>query len=327
MTISEVAAQIHAIHTHISKTIVGQEHLIRNMMISLLARGHLLLEWPPGLAKTLSVETLAKSIGTSFARVQCTPDLLPSDLIGTQIRQAHTSSFVTHKGPIFAHLVLVDEINRAPAKLQSALLESMAERQVTIGDERYVLDAPFVVMATMNPLEQEGTYTLPEAQLDRFLLHTQLTYPTDAEEIEILKRFGGWDHTQTDHNTLLHVEDILQMQTTIDTVVASEEVYRYIQEIVAHTRPDAEKDTELGTYTSTYIQYGASPRASLALLRCAKVIAVMNERAFVIPEDIQSVAADVLRHRLILTFDAMSDGVSADDIVVKILGEVEVVKG
>jgi len=324
--IEQVSIQIQEIQNSISQTIVGQHHLIRNMVISLLARWHLLVEWAPWLAKTLSVETLAKNIWVDFSRIQCTPDLLPSDLIGTEIRQSHKNTFVTVKGPIFAHLVLVDEVNRAPAKLQSALLESMEERQVTIGNKTYILAEPFVVMATMNPVDHDGTYKLPQAQLDRFLMHTKLEYPTTIEEIEILKRFW-WKSNRKDISTAsLHGQDILDMQQIIDQVLVSESIHIYIQKIVSSTRPHSSPVSDLSRYIQKYVQYGASPRASLWILKAAKVIAVMNQRAFVIPEDIQSVVHDVLRHRLVLTFDALSESVSSDDIVHKLISEIVVIK-
>ncbi len=319
--VTQASQQLQALMYETKKVIIGQDRLMRNLVIALLARGHIILEWVPWLAKTLAISTLAQTIGVDFARVQFTPDLLPSDLIGTQIWDQKTANFVTKTGPIFAHLVLADEINRAPAKVQSALLEAMAERQVTIGDESYQLDPPFVVMATQNPVEQEGTYSLPEAQLDRFLLKTVISYPTEDEEVEIMKRFGG-DVMQEQISQIVPHQDILAIQSLVDQIHVSDSIYDYVKNIIVATRNPKEKWFER---LASYIQYGASPRASLALITASKVMALIHGRTFVIPEDIQEIVEDVLQHRLILSFDATADGVSVQEIIAEIVQGISVV--
>jgi len=319
--VTQTAQYIQALIAETKKVMIGQDRLMRNLIIALLARGHIILEWVPGLAKTLAISTLARTIGVDFARVQFTPDLLPSDLIGTQIWQPKTGEFVTKQWPIFAHLVLADEINRAPAKVQSALLEAMAERQITIGDQSYQLEPPFVVMATMNPVEQEGTYSLPEAQLDRFLLKTVIGYPSESEEIEIMKRFGSGTQMEEVQEIIPHVH-ILEIQQLIDQIHVSDSIYEYVKNIVVATRKP--KNTWFERLAQ-YIQYGASPRASLALITSAKVMALIHGRTFVIPEDIQEIVEDVLQHRLILSFDAIADGVSVQEIIRQIVEGVAVV--
>ncbi len=313
--ITYISEQIKALIAEVQKVVIGQDVLIRNMVIALFARGHIILEWVPWLAKTLSIETLAKTLGVDFSRLQFTPDLLPSDLIWSQMWNQKTHEFMIKKWPVFAHFVLADEINRAPAKVQSALLEAMAERQITIWDQRFVLEEPFVVMATQNPVEQEGTYSLPEAQLDRFLLKTVLTYPTPEEEIEIMRRFSGASPIQNVHEIIPH-EDILKMQNAIDLVHVSDAMYGYVRDLVLATR---DPKTYWCDRLTPYLQFGGSPRASLALVRAAKVMAVIHGRSFVIPEDVQEIVTDVLRHRLILTFDAIADGVTSEDIIAEIV--------
>lgn len=322
--IEHVADLITTLIAEVQKVVIGQEWLIRNMIIAVFARGHIILEWVPGLAKTLSIETLAKTLGISFSRVQFTPDLLPSDLVGTQIRNQKTNDFVTKQWPIFANFVLADEINRAPAKVQSALLESMAEKQVTIWDQTYRLDRPFVVMATQNPVEQEGTYSLPEAQLDRFLLKTVIDYPTEAEEIEIMRRMTASSSSGNfpEVNEIIHHEEIMGIQKLIDHVFVSESIFTYAKDLVFATRNPKNKWFDR---LAQYIQFGGSPRASLALIRAAKVMAVIHGRSYVIPEDVQEIIHDVLRHRLILTFDALADGVSTEEIVGEIVKGTSVV--
>lgn len=318
--VTESSQLIQSLIAETQKVIIGQDRLMRNLVIALLARWHIILEWVPWLAKTLSIQTLGQVIWVDFSRVQFTPDLLPSDLIGVQIWNQKSNEFVTKQWPIFAHLVLADEINRAPAKVQSALLEAMAERQVTIWDESYQLDPPFVVMATMNPVEQEGTYSLPEAQLDRFLLKTVISYPSESEEIQIMKRFAATDSVAEITEILPH-EHILDIQKLVDQIHVSDNIYNYVKDIVVATRKPKEKWFDS---LADYIQYGASPRASLALITCAKVMALIYGRTFVIPEDIQEIIEDVLQHRLILSFDAIADGVSVQQIIAEVVKSVSV---
>ncbi len=299
------------------KVIVGQDRLMKNLIIALLAKGHIILEWVPGLAKTLAIETLGKTLGIDVARIQFTPDVLPSDIIGTQIWNQWVSRFETQKWPIFTHLLLADEINRAPAKVQSALLEAMSERQVTIWETSYDLDAPFVVMATQNPIEQDWTYDLPEAQLDRFLLKTKLWYPTEKEEIEIMKRFWWGEITQV-KEVITH-ERILQIQQIVEKIHISDSIYEYVKNIITATR------SEKGWWLTKYLKFWASPRASIAMITCSKVVALMHGRTFVIPEDIQEIVEDVLQHRLILTFEAYSENILIQDIIKEIIQNISVV--
>ena len=317
----EAAERIQGLVDETQKVIIGQDRLIRNLLVALFARGHIIVEWVPGLAKTLAIETLGKTLGVDVSRIQFTPDLLPSDLIGTQIRNPSDASFSTQKWPVFSHMILADEINRAPAKVQSALLEAMSERQVTIGQTSYALEAPFVVMATQNPVENDGTYDLPEAQLDRFLLKTNLGYPSPEEELQIMKRFAG-EETPEEVQEIMHREQVLAYQELTDQIHISESIFEYVRNIVVATRfpgqiwlPDLE----------AYIQFGASPRASLALIKAAKVIALMHARTFVIPEDIQEIAEDVLKHRLVLHFDSEIDGITIESLIQQILKAVSVV--
>ncbi len=315
--IDTASIDIQKVMNETKKVIIGQDRLMRNLLIALLGKGHIILEGVPGLAKTLAIETLAKAVGLDFSRVQFTPDLLPSDLSGSQIWDPSKQQFTTHKWPIFAHLVLADEINRAPAKVQSALLEAMAERQITIGDTTYPLEEPFVVMATQNPVENDGTYDLPEAQLDRFLLKTTITYPTPEEEIQIMKRFSSGQGVEN-IDEVLSQKRIGELQTLIQEIHVSESMYEYVWGLVWTTRDVDHKMWK-------YIRYGASPRASLALITCAKVIALMHDRSFIIPEDIQEIAEDVLQHRIILSFEAMGDGVSVQEVIQEIVSSVKVV--
>jgi MoxR-like ATPase len=320
-TIQDAQQQIGAVMSEVQKMVIGQSRLVRNLVIALLAKGHILLEWVPGLAKTLSIETLSKALGVQFSRIQFTPDLLPSDLLGTRVFDPATVDFVTRKGPIFANLVLADEINRAPAKVQSALLEAMAERQVTIGEEKFVLDAPFVVMATQNPLEQEGTYSLPEAQLDRFLLKTVITYPTPEEEIHIMQQMGKSDLPAI--GKMMSKKHILELQALVEQIYVSDALYQYVKNIVFATRfPEQYGLDEL----CAYIDRGVSPRASLALIQCAKVLALMAWRPHVLPEDIKEIAHEVMRHRLVLSFEALAADMQADEIITKILQTVPLVE-
>lgn len=318
--VSQYAETLHAVIDEVGQVVVGQQRLIRNLLIALIAQGHILLEWVPGLAKTLSVESLAKVIGVAFGRVQFTPDLLPSDLTGTKVFDQSKTEFVTKKWPIFTNLLLADEINRAPAKVQSALLEAMAEMQVTIGDERLALDSPFVVMATQNPLEQEGTYSLPEAQLDRFLLKTVIGYPTQEEEIQIMKQETGVDTKKL--QKLLTKNAIKEIQAATTAVSVADGIYTYVKNIVVATREPAENNC---WDIAQYIQYGVSPRASLAMIKSAKVLALLAWREYVLPEDIKEIAHDVLRHRIIVSYQAIADGREVDQLIDTILDRVPVV--
>lgn len=311
--ITSASQQIAWLILETKKVLIGQDRLMRNLVIALLARGHIILEWVPGLAKTLAIETLGKALGIQTARVQFTPDLLPSDLVGSQIWNQAKGEFVTVKGPIFTHLLLADEINRSPAKVQSALLEAMAERQVTIADESFALEAPFVVMATQNPVEQDGTYDLPEAQLDRFLLKTSLSYPSEDEEIQIMKRFTEASQTQDIQEVIPHTQ-IIWLQWLADQIHVSDTIYEYIRNIVVATR----------NHNSGYIQFGASPRASLALVQSTKAFALMQGRTFVIPEDVQELAEDVLQHRLVLSFDALANNIDSKQLIWDILTSIPV---
>ncbi len=308
----EFAQKIQELQAEVWNIIVGQEKLKRDIVVALLAWGHILLEWAPGLAKTRTISSYAQALKLSFQRIQFTPDLLPSDLIWAKIYDPDAKIFEVKKWPIFANFVLADEINRAPSKVQSALLESMEERQVTIGETTFPLDAPFMVLATQNPLEQEWTFQLPEAQLDRFLLKTIVDYPTMSEEKQILKKSLIRDKTQL--SKIFGKKEILDYRSEIENIEVSESIYDYICNIVFSTR-DTKKYPE--------IAYGASPRASLALLRTSKVMAAMQGRDFVIPEDVKEMCFGVLRHRIILEYEAMADGIITEDIIEKILTDTQ----
>ena len=302
-----------------NRTIVGQKHLINSLLIGLLADGHILLEGVPGLAKTLAIKTLASLINADFGRLQFTPDLLPADVIGTMIYSQKDESFKVKKGPIFANFVLADEINRAPAKVQSALLEAMQERQVTIGDETFNLPSPFLVMATQNPIEQEGTYELPEAQVDRFMLKVIIDYPTLQEEKKIVRA-----HLNDSFDKVLPVIDtnrIVKARELVKQVYIDERIEQYIADIVFATRyPEQYKLNEM----KNYISFGGSPRASINLALAARANAFIKRRGYVVPEDVREVAADVLRHRIGLSYEAEAANIKADDIVKEILNKVEV---
>jgi MoxR-like ATPase len=303
--------------SEIDKVIVGQRYMIERLLIGLLADGHVLIEGVPGLAKTLAVRTLSRAIDTKFQRIQFTPDLLPADLIGTLVYSPDTGSFSTKKGPIFANMILADEINRAPAKVQSALLEAMQERQVTIGSETFPLERPFLVLATQNPIEQEGTYPLPEAQVDRFMLKLKVTYPTREEELAIMNRMAGGEEPVA--SPVVSAETILSARKLVTEVYVDEKIKEYILDIVFATRsPDSRLDI------SGLVAYGASPRASIYLSIAARAHAFLERRAFVTPEDIKAVAMDVLRHRVIITYEAEAEELSSEDIVQRILDNVEV---
>ena len=302
------------------RVVVGQQSMIERLLIGLLADGHVLLEGVPGLAKTLTVRTLSDAIGTDFQRIQFTPDLLPADLLGTQIYNQKTGAFSIKKGPIFTNVILADEINRSPAKVQSALLESMQERQVTIGEETFPLDDLFLVLATQNPIEQEGTYPLPEAQVDRFMLKIDVTYPTGDEELEIMRRMARTDESAS-VDAVASPEQILQARTVINDLYIDERVEQYIVNLVLASRdPGAYGLGEL----EPLLEYGASPRASINLNLAARAHAFLRHRAYVTPEDVRAVAQDVMQHRLVITYEAEAEQVAAADLVDRILGSVEV---
>ncbi len=310
---------VDKIMTEVGKVIVGQKYMIERLLIGMLSNGHIHLEGVPGLAKTLAVKTLSAAIQTKFQRIQFTPDLLPADLIGTLIYDQSTGKFMTKTGPIFSNLILADEINRSPAKVQSALLEAMQERQVTIGDETFYLDDPFLVLATQNPIEQEGTYPLPEAQIDRFMLKLLIGYPNKEEELEIMRRM-----TQKEMPTVSPVvtpEEIIKARSVVQEVYMDEKIERYIIDIVFATRnPGDYKLKEL----EPLIKYGASPRASINLALAAKAHAFLRHRGYVTPEDVLSIGPDVLRHRVIITYEAEAEEKTAEDIVRQVLNRIEV---
>ena len=303
----------------ISKAVVGQKEMVEGLMMGLLTGGHILLEGVPGLAKTLTIATVSKSISLDFQRIQFTPDLLPSDLIGTMIFNPKSGEFAPRKGPIFTNIVLADEINRAPAKVQSALLEAMAEKQVTIGETTYPLQAPFLVLATQNPLEQEGTYPLPEAQMDRFMFKINITYPGAKEELDILEKMGM--NTKPTINSVVTSDDLKKASELADQVYVDTKVKNYIVEIVMATR----KPSEVGLgRLAGLISVGGSPRATLSLYRASKAHAFLRGRGYVTGEDIKAIAYHVLRHRLILTYEAEAENVKSDDIIKDVLGHIEV---
>jgi len=297
------------------KRLVGQEHLIDGILTAFIAGGHVLLEGVPGLAKTLAVKTFAEISGLDFKRIQFTPDLLPADVSGTLIYEQARGLFSVRKGPVFTNVVLADEINRAPAKVQSAMLEAMEEKQVTIGEDTYKLPEPFFVLATQNPIEQEGTYNLPEAELDRFLLKLTLGYPSSEDEIQIVKTQGMASKVPV--KQVLTSADLLRFRELNSLVVCDDKIVEYIVQIISVTRPSAKKQTEHDI--TRYITFGASPRAGIALLQCAKATALLAGRSYVLPEDVKAVAKPVLRHRIVLSYEAAADSVSADDIIAKIL--------
>ena len=310
---------VDKITEEVSKVIVGQKYMVERLLIGLLCNGHIHLEGVPGLAKTLTVKTLADTIQTKFQRIQFTPDLLPADLIGTLIYDQKSGDFSTKKGPIFSNLILADEINRSPAKVQSALLEAMQERQVTIGDKTFKLDDPFLVLATQNPIEQEGTYPLPEAQIDRFMLKLSVGYPSKEEELEIMRRMT--QNKIPEARAVVKPKEIIRARSVVNEIYMDEKIERYIIDIVFATRQPA--DYGLKELTDL-IQYGASPRASIYLKMAAKAHAFLRHRGYVTPEDVRSIGLDVLRHRLIVTYEAEAEEVTAEDVVRKILNKIEV---
>ena len=310
--------KLQKVFSEVKKIIVGQDDMLLKLTIALLCRGHVLLEGVPGLAKTLTINTLANATGCAFHRIQFTPDLLPADIVGTRIYNPATNEFHTRKGPIFANLLLADEINRAPAKVQSALLEAMQEKQVTIGENTFKLDEPFMVMATQNPIETEGTYRLPEAQLDRFMVKVKISYPSKKEEMIIVER-------QTcgmlpEITPVITPSEILQMQRDCDQVYVDENIKKYILELVFATRTPSEYGLDLGYL----IEYGASPRASIYLTMTAKALAFIQGRGYVTPDDVKRVAIDVLRHRVLLTYEADAEDMSSEKVISRILNTIYV---
>ncbi len=312
--------KIKQVFSEVSKVVVGQDYMINRLMIGLFTQGHILLEGVPGLAKTLTVNTLANVLHLDFKRIQFTPDLLPADLIGTMIYNQKASNFEVKKGPIFANLILADEVNRSPAKVQSALLEAMQEKQVTIGETTYELDRPFLVLATQNPVDQEGTYPLPEAQVDRFMMKVHVSYPTKEDEMEIMRRMSNMSF-DSQVQTILSKEDVFAIRKEINEVNLSESLEKYIIELIFATRdPEAYGLRD----EAHYIQFGASPRASINLNLAAKAVAYLEGRDFVLPEDIKEVAPDVLNHRIILNYEAEADGITTHHIVDTLLQKINI---
>lgn len=314
------SAFVERLNEATSKVIIGQKHMIERLLIGLLAKGHVLLEGLPGLAKTLAIKTLAKTIDGKFSRIQFTPDLLPADIIGTMIYNPNKSEFTVRKGPVFANFVLADEINRAPAKVQSALLEAMQERQVTIGNTTFKLEAPFLVLATQNPIEQEGTYTLPEAQTDRFMLKVIITYPTKDEERQIM-RMNILNNAFKTIEKVVDIQEIMNARKSIRDIYMDEKIEQYILDIVFATRePQNYKLSRL----KPLINYGGSPRATINLAMAAKAYAFLKRRGYVIPEDVRAICHDVLRHRIGLSYEAEAENISQEDIINDILNAVEI---
>ncbi len=317
--VEKEAPFVHDLVAEIRKTIIGQDRLIERALVGLLADGHILLEGVPGLAKTLLIKTIGQAIDANFSRLQFTPDLLPGDLIGTQIYNPRTSEFSVHKGPIFANLILADEVNRAPAKVQSALLEAMQERQVTIGDTTYPIETPFLVLATQNPIEQEGTYPLPEAQVDRFMLKVVVDYPERSEEREIIERMTGAPLTEV--RAVIDRQHILDVRKIVSQIYVDDKVKDYVLDLVVATRDPATAGLQdLGNL----IAFGASPRASIFLITAARAHAFLKGRGYVTPDDIKQLAPDILRHRVITTYEAEAQEVTSAEIVQRILDHVEV---
>jgi MoxR-like ATPase len=311
--IQEKSVHITALQNEFKNVIVGQRYLMQRLLISLLSDGHVLVEGLPGLAKTLAVKSISQAIQADFKRIQFTPDLLPSDLTGTLVFNPKDGSFVVKKGPIFCNILLADEINRAPAKVQSALLEAMQERQVTIGEESYPLDEPFLVFATQNPIEQEGTYPLPEAQIDRFMMKVRISYPSKDEEKIILDRMTGTNHYQV--KSVLDKEHVVMLRDLAKEIFVEDSLKNYIIQLVSATRSPKDYHLEIGRY----IQYGVSPRAAIFWTMAAKAHAFLQQRSFVIPDDIKLVAPDILRHRIIRTYEADAENVSTEDLIQQIL--------
>ena len=309
---------IQDVSRQVARRVVGQEYMIDRLLISLLTGGHVLLEGVPGLAKTLTVRTLAETIDTTFNRIQFTPDLLPADVVGTQVYDQSTGKFLVKKGPIFANIILADEINRAPAKVQAALLEAMQEKQVTIGGTTFKLEEPFLVLATQNPIEQEGTYPLPEAQVDRFMLKLRVGYPSRDEEKEIMRRMAGGEPIAIDH--VATPEAVMAARARIADLYMDERIMDYIVDIVHATREPASAGLD---DLAPLIEFGASPRATIALAQASRANAFLRGRAFVTPDDVKAIAPDVLRHRVLTTYEAEAEEVTSDDIVTRVLAKIE----
>jgi MoxR-like ATPase len=310
---------VERIFQEMDRVIVGQRYMVERLLIGMLCNGHILLEGVPGLAKTLTVRTLARLVQATFKRIQFTPDLLPADLTGTSIYDQRTGEFTPKKGPVFAHLILADEVNRAPAKVQSALLEAMQERQVTIGDHTYPLPDPFLVMATQNPIEQEGTYPLPEAQIDRFMLKVKVGYPTKEEERQILERMA--EEGEAEVEAILALSDIARLRQAAQMIYVDDKVKEYIVDLVHATRSPGSVGLE---EVAPLIDYGSSPRATIFLARAARAHAFIRRRAYVTPEDVKAIGADVLRHRIIVSYEAEAEEVDAEQIVARLFDHVEV---
>ncbi len=313
------SAFVQRLTGEVGRVIVGQQHMVERLLIGLLCNGHVLLEGVPGLAKTLTITTMAQAIQASFSRIQFTPDLLPADLIGTMIYNQATGEFVPKKGPVFAQLVLADEVNRAPAKVQSAMLEAMQERQVTIGDRTFRMDDPFLVLATQNPIEQEGTYPLPEAQVDRFMMKVRVTYPRREEEREIIDRMESGEPPAANH--VVRPEDIIRARGVVDRVYVDDKIKDYIVDLMLATRDPAAFGIQ---DLNALIEYGCSPRGSIFLTRAAKAHAFLRRRGYVTPEDVKAMGLDILRHRVIVTYEAEAEEVDSEDIVRRIFDHVEV---
>jgi MoxR-like ATPase len=314
--------KINQVFSEVAKVVVGQDYMVNRLLAGLFTNGHILLEGVPGLAKTLTISTLARVLHLDFQRIQFTPDLLPADLVGTMIYNQKDGKFEVKKGPIFANIILADEINRSPAKVQSALLEAMQEKQVTIGETTFNLDKPFLVLATQNPVDQEGTYSLPEAQVDRFMMKVFVNYPTKEEELEIMRRISNMQFN-FDVNTVLTKEDIFEIRGEVNKVKISESLEKYIIELVSSTRKPKEYKLD---HEAQYIQFGASPRASINLNLASKAIAYFDGRDYVLPEDIKEVALDVMNHRILLNYEAEADNVKTADIIKTILSKIPINK-
>ncbi|HBB42527.1 MAG TPA: ATPase [Treponema sp.] len=321
--LDECSSYVNRCREEVAKRLIGQKEIVDGILTALIAGGHILLEGVPGLAKTLAVRTFAEVSGLEYRRIQFTPDLLPADVTGTLIYQQAMGKFAVRRGPVFSNVVLADEINRAPAKVQSALLEAMAEHQVTIGETSYHLPEPFFVLATQNPIEQEGTYNLPEAELDRFLMKLVVSYPTPEEEMQIVKSNG-----EAPNLPVMQVFSPMALEkckTAVQAITADDKIISYIVSIISVTRPDPSRNERRASASQRkndilhYISFGASPRAGIALLQCSKVAALFQGRSFVLPEDVQSVAKQVLRHRLVLNYEASADSVTTDDLISKII--------
>ena len=317
--VEEKSSFVRLLLNEFDKVIIGQRYMLERMLVAILSNGHILIEGVPGLAKTTAVTVLAQAIQAHFQRIQFTPDLLPADLTGTQIYRQSDGEFYVRKGPIFANIILADEINRAPAKVQSALLEAMQERQVTIGDETFAIPQPFLVLATQNPIEQEGTYPLPEAQLDRFMLKIQIDYPAKDEERQILDRMAS-TKTQFDVQKVISPEEIMDVRSVIDGIYIDDKIKDYIVDVVCATRDPEQYNLEL----KDYINFGASPRASIFLALAAKAMAFINGRGYVTPQDVKSIGMDVLRHRVLVSYEAEAEDKTSEDVIQTIFDNIEV---